>query len=219
MLGCKAQFSGTITSSGKCNTSSNKSIVSQCSRLTANLDSGITNNYYMKPSPTKPYYYIVSRNVDSVNSISGDHPMVVGSANNLLNYNGEYDTFGGPTDHDKIWFDLEGDNNQIHTLMFNDSNVRTPNRSTVYIEIHAGNSNYNLDKIQITYLKSPVYVSMTHAQLVDELRDTTQELEFPDYVCYEVINIYVRLLLENASDPRLQTNIPINQTIAVPGNQ
>ena len=25
--------------------------------------------------------------------------------------------------------------------------------------------------------------------------------------------------LENASDPRLQTNIPINQTIAVPGGK
>ena len=49
--------------------------------------------------------------------------------------------------------------------------------------------------------------------------DNTQTLEFPDYVCYEIINIVTRLLLENAGDPRLQTNIPINQTIAVPGNK
>ena len=51
------------------------------------------------------------------------------------------------------------------------------------------------------------------------IEDNTQVLEFPDYVCYEIINIYVRLFLENASDPRLRTNIPINQTIAVPGNK
>lgn len=38
-------------------------------------------------------------------------------------------------------------------------------------------------------------------------------MEFPDYICYEIINEFVKLLLENASDPRLQTNIPINQTI------
>jgi hypothetical protein len=41
-------------------------------------------------------------------------------------------------------------------------------------------------------------------------------LEFPDYVCYEIINELVKLLLENASDPRLQTNIPVNQSIAPP---
>lgn len=62
-----------------------------------------------------------------------------------------------------------------------------------------------------------MYVSMDQDDLIKE-EDKTQVLEFPDYVCYEIINIYVRLLLENAGDPRLQTNIPINQTIAIPGN-
>lgn len=62
-----------------------------------------------------------------------------------------------------------------------------------------------------------MYVSMTQNQLLAQ-EDNTQILEFPDYICYEIINICVRLLLENASDPRLQTNVPINQTIAVPGS-
>lgn len=62
-----------------------------------------------------------------------------------------------------------------------------------------------------------MYVSMDQDDLIKE-EDGTQVLEFPDYVCYEIINIYVRLLLENAGDPRLQTNIPINQTISIPGN-
>jgi hypothetical protein len=38
-------------------------------------------------------------------------------------------------------------------------------------------------------------------------------LEFPDYVCYEIINIFTRLLMENSGDPRLSTVVPINQTI------
>lgn len=63
-----------------------------------------------------------------------------------------------------------------------------------------------------------MYVSMTQEQVL-AINDNTQKLEFPDYVCYEIINIYVKLLLENASDPRLQTNLPINQTIAIPGNK
>lgn len=63
-----------------------------------------------------------------------------------------------------------------------------------------------------------MYVSMTHEQLYSEA-DTTQVLEFPDYVCYEIINLYIRLLLENASDPRIQTHPALNQTIAVPGEK
>jgi hypothetical protein len=63
-----------------------------------------------------------------------------------------------------------------------------------------------------------MYVSMTQEQVL-AVEDNTPKLEFPDYVCYEIINIYVRLFLENASDPRLQTNMPINQTIAIPGSK
>jgi hypothetical protein len=44
-------------------------------------------------------------------------------------------------------------------------------------------------------------------------------MEFPDYVCQEIINELVTLMMENSSDPRLQTNIPINQTIASPAQQ
>lgn len=43
--------------------------------------------------------------------------------------------------------------------------------------------------------------------------DSTKEMEFSDYVCYEIINEFVKLLLENTADPRLSTNVPINQSI------
>jgi hypothetical protein len=48
------------------------------------------------------------------------------------------------------------------------------------------------------------------------VEDTSQILEFQDYVCQEIVNELVTLLLENASDPRLQSQIPINQSIANP---
>ena len=44
-----------------CGDNVGSTFVSQCTRLTADLDSGITNNYYMKPSHKKPYYYITNR--------------------------------------------------------------------------------------------------------------------------------------------------------------
>lgn len=65
-------------------------------------------------------------------------------------------------------------------------------------------------------MKTPHFIRLTQDQ-VDKVIDTSQVLEFPDYVCQEIVNELVKLLMENASDPRIQTNIPINQTIANPG--
>ena len=77
------------------------------------------------------------------------------------------------------------------------------------------NSVFTLQAVHIDYLKSPQHLRLTQTQL-DSTRDTSQMMEFPDYVCQEIINGLVKLVMENSSDPRLQTNIPVNQTIAPP---
>ena len=152
LLNCKARISNKKIIKNRCEDKElTVSNLVNCSRLTANLDGGITGNYYNKPSHRKPYYYIINRSSD---------------------------------------------------------------QSNPSIEIHLGESKYTVDEVQLTYLRSPKYVSMTQEDLLS-VEDNTQVLEFPDYVCYEIINIYVRLLLENASDPRLSTVTPINQSIAV----
>ena len=60
-----------------------------------------------------------------------------------------------------------------------------------------------------------MFIRLTYDELTDVM-DKTRVLEFPDYVCYEIVNEFVKLLMENASDPRLQTNYAVNQTIADP---
>lgn len=97
---------------------------------------------------------------------------------------------------------------------------RYGNRSKVRMEIRYGkdNSIFRLVKVYVDYLKSPQYIRLTQEQ-VDEVEDNSQLIEFPDYVCQEIVNELVKLLMENASDPRLQTNIPINQSIAQPGQE
>ena len=74
-------------------------------------------------------------------------------------------------------------------------------------------SSFSATKVYVDYLRSPQYIRLTQEQ-IDEVADLSQLLEFPDYVCQEIVNELVKLLLENSSDPRLQTNIPINQSIA-----
>lgn len=193
LLNCMAEFVGSDSKS-RCENSSLKTITSPCQRLTADMYPGIINNYYMRPSHKKPYYYIINHNTESQTPTNPNMDAEFG-------YNPE---FIGETEY------------RFYALKPNES--RVVNQSIVKIEIHSGDSQWTLNKLYVTYLKSPKYYSMTQDQIL-AIIDDTPILEFPDYVCYEIINIYVRLFLENASDPRLQTNIPINQTIAVPGSK
>lgn len=81
------------------------------------------------------------------------------------------------------------------------------------LEIRCGSTKkYIPEYIWIDYIKIPEQIKLEYNEL-EQLEDNTKELEFPEYVCYELINECVKLILENSSDPRLQTNIPINQTI------
>lgn len=82
------------------------------------------------------------------------------------------------------------------------------------IEIRCGDtSKYTPYMVYFDYIRTPSKIELTYDDL-DAIEDSTKELEFPEYVCYEIINRFVKLALENASDPRLETNFPINQTIA-----
>lgn len=94
---------------------------------------------------------------------------------------------------------------------------RYGNKSKVRMEIRYGKDNtvFELKQVYVDYLKSPQFIRLTQDE-VDEVEDNSQLLEFPDYVCQEIINELIKLLMENSSDPRLQTNIPINQSIAQP---
>lgn len=97
------------------------------------------------------------------------------------------------------------------------NNVTPEDSSNVTLEIRYGKDDkvFTLKSILVDYLKTPTKINLTQDQ-VDQTEDTSQVLEFPDYVCQEIINELVKLLMENASDPRLQSNIPVNQTIAPP---
>ncbi|MBO7211730.1 MAG: hypothetical protein J6V44_12100 [Methanobrevibacter sp.] len=92
---------------------------------------------------------------------------------------------------------------------------RVSNTTKVLLEIRYGKDDtlFIPQKVYVDYIKSPMFIRLTQSQLDMDI-DTSQVLEFPDYVCFEIVNEFVKLLMENASDPRLQSNLAINQTIA-----
>lgn len=163
-------------------------------RLTPDMYTQVLNNAYMRPMYKRPYYYLT--NINTANNIVTNPSM------------------------DTAILDANKENNETPSALVDSNNVpgdRLANPSIVRLELRYGNDDgvFVPNNIYVDYLKSPMYIRLTQEQINSTL-DYSQVLEFPDYVCFEIANIFVRLLMENASDPRLQTNIPINNTIAAP---
>ena len=107
--------------------------------------------------------------------------------------------------------------NKVASLVEKPTAQRIANPSQVRIEIRTGkdDSIFELQTIYIDYIKAPQHIRLTQEQ-IDLTEDTSQMMEFPDYVCQEIINELTHLIMENSSDPRLQSHMPITMSIANP---
>ena len=95
--------------------------------------------------------------------------------------------------------------------------IRYGNVSKVRLEIRYGtdDSIFKLTDVYIDYIKTPQHIRLTQLE-IDKTEDTSQMLEFPDYVCQEILNELVHIVMENISDQRLQTHPVVSQSIANP---
>ena len=103
------------------------------------------------------------------------------------------------------------------SLIEKGAGLRYGNVSTVRMEIRYGTDDrlFRLKKVYIDYIKAPQNIRLTQEQL-DVTEDTSQMLEFPDYVCQEIINELVHIVMENITEQRLQTHPVVSQSIANP---
>lgn len=98
---------------------------------------------------------------------------------------------------------------------------RYGNSGKVRMEIRYGkdDSVFELKKVRVDYIKTPQHIRLTQEQ-IDRTEDTSQIMEFPDYVCQEIINEIVHIMMENAGDSgRLQTHLATSQSIANPAQE
>lgn len=111
------------------------------------------------------------------------------------------------------------DNREV-SLVNKEIGLRHGNASKVRCEIRCGKKDpsLTLSKVFIDYIKVPQNIKLTQEQL-DLVIDTSQIMEFPDYVCYEIINELVTLVMSNIADPRLQSHSIVTQSIASPVQQ
>ena len=243
-------------------------------RLTADSWSVIVNDYYNRPLPERPYFYIHNININNTlptNPITDTNP-------NGTDLSSEY--IGSPTEiqyyliSDKVinstvvvkagtrvyvkdgivykedtyttkiegatMDDLRTETVEEKTTKSNfprtiklgkpdsrtvstvdrDAGTRYGNASNVRMEIRYGHDDrvFKLEKVFIDYIKSPQTIRLTQEQ-VNLTEDTSQIMEFPDYVCDQIINELTMLVMENTADPRLQTNTIVTQSIANPAQQ
>lgn len=207
LLNCICDF--TVKKQFKCY-NKNTHVQFAARRLTSDMWSQIINNFYMRPMYRRPYYFI--HNVNSQSDLPTDEfqPQEVPF---------KVEDTDPKTDNSRLYRTITIGGSEVSTVE-RESNFRYGNSEPVRLEIRYGkdSSVFELNKIYVDYIKTPQHIRLTQEQL-DLTEDTSQVLEFPDYVCQEIINELVKLMMENASDPRLQTNIPINQTIAQPVQQ
>lgn len=181
-------------------------------RLTSDLWSQIINNFYMRPMYKRPYFYIHNVNTNVANPTNPYQA----STNSGTDITSATTSDGTTTVTGGLPKTIKIGNNAVDAVE-RSGQIRFGNTSQVRMEIRYGKdtSLFELVNVYIDYLKTPQNIRLTQEQL-DLTEDTSQMMEFPDYVCQEIINVLVKLVMENSSDSRLQTHIPVNTTIANP---
>lgn len=87
---------------------------------------------------------------------------------------------------------------------------RDANSHIPMMQIKCGNDT-TLKAVYIDYLRAPKKVTLTQSD-IDAVTDPTEELEFSDYVIYEIINEVITLVLENTGNPRIQSQPAVTHT-------
>lgn len=212
-------------------------------RLTADSWSQIVTDIYNRPSPMRPYYYIHNINQQQVLPTDPRTSIKIGTGLEEVgvDMNGIYqvthadggewkgnDINSGTTN---VGDDIEKQNSNFQrTFKLNDETqvslvekpiaLRAGNTSNVRCEVRYGkdDSLFQLVEVQIDYVKCPQFIRLTQEQ-IDLTEDTSQIMEFPDYVNQEIINELVHLVMERVNDPRLGNNMQMTQSIARPTGQ
>lgn len=190
LLSCICIYKISENNQGCYNSKKSKRVAA--TKLTSDIYPQIINNYYLKPSVDRPYYYI--NNIKESKSIPNQPEINI------------------PIISDKLIFG----NKKIK-----EAGTRYGNVSNPILEIRYGDdhSTYELIGVLINYIRTPQFVELTQSQIDFVTTDTSQVLEFPDYINQEILNELVMLLMERAVSPRTSSQASVSQSIGQPIQQ
>lgn len=184
-------------------------------RLTADSWSIIMNDYYNRPLPERPYFYIHNVNQQISLPTNEYNPDISGSTDTGIVNDSFLKEFPKT-----IKLNYSNQPDEENSLITKQAGLRHANASKVRCEIRYGRDTktFELKKVLIDYIKAPQTIRLTKDQM-DLTEDTSQIMEFPDYVCQEIINELTLLVMARDSDPRTQIQATVNQSIASPAQQ
>lgn len=181
-------------------------------RLTADIYPMVVNNAYLKPSYKNPYFYIHNVNINSENP-TNPYDKVKRRGTDIKSVNDNNLAEGGL---ERTIVVGKKDVDAVERI----AEVRYGNKSPVRMEVRYGtdDSVFELSHVSVDYIKTPQHIRLTQEQ-IELTKDESQVLEFPDNVCQEIVNELVHIMLENQSDPRMQSHPVFSQSIANPAQQ
>ena len=193
-------------------------------RLTADMYSQVLDNFWNKPTYKKPYYYI--HNINTIDNTIVESSSAAKTAGHTSNYTrnvlptdtyslGKIDsaddseTLSASDNVDGNNFQIGQDSTAPKTIKIGNNveisavekaaGFRYGNEVRCEIRYGTDDSVFKLKSVYIDYIKAPQVIRLTQEQ-IDRTMDTSQALEYPDYVCQEIINELVHLVMENISD-------------------
>jgi hypothetical protein len=167
-------------------------------RITSDLYAGVIQNAWLRPQYKNPYYMIQNNQ----NVVKGKWASDANYDNDLVDAK-ILDVAGKETAHNS--FEDANSNGKLDT---GDTFVGP----TMLVDYGKDDSIFGLNKIKLNYLKVPSQVNLTPDQ-IDLTEDKSQVMEFPDYVCREIIKEIVQLVMLRNGDPSLTAHKVVNTSI------
>ncbi len=184
-------------------------------RLTSDKWPEVSSNYYLRPLPERPYYFISNTNTQTD---TPTNPRVNGDKYGTDLYYTKNEDWGTDAFSRKLQLKVNSNQREANSVE-REAGIRYGNASKVRLELRCGPDDiFELKHIQVDYIKAPQHVRLTQEE-INQVQDTSQVLEFPDYVCQEILNELVMLAMENTADPRINTNPIVSRSIASPTQQ
>ena len=195
--------------------------------------SQVLDNFWNKPTYKKPYYYI--HNVNTIDNTITEELSAAKTSGNTSKYtkptlptdtitkgkvnsSDDSENWQVTNNNDGNGFAIAQDSTAPKTIKIGAADASAVERAAgvrygneVRCEIRYGtdDSVFKLKSVYVDYIKAPQTIRLTQEQ-IDKTVDTSQALEYPNYVCQEIINELVHLVMETISDPRLQTHPVVN---------
>lgn len=97
------------------------------------------------------------------------------------------------------------------TLNLDDTNDGFQNSPQVEVHLGTVPKGLTLEMVEFDYLKLPETVALTEEEVYVNDIDTSQLLEWPDYLNSEILKNLVSYFLENTANPRMQSFVHLQQ--------